>query len=119
MGDISKHFNRSEFGCKCSYPDCEDIAVDVALVTVLEDVREHFGKPVTINSSYRCEPHNRDEGGAKHSQHRLGIAADIVVKNIHPHKVYEYLNSKHPDQYGMGKYNTFTHVDTRSYCARW
>ncbi len=119
MGDISRHFNRSEFGCKCSYEDCEDIAVDVELVKVLEEVREHFGRAVTINSSYRCEDHNKYVGGAPKSKHRLGIAADIVVRNIHPHKVYEFLNSKYPEQYGMGKYNTFTHIDVRSYCARW
>ncbi len=119
MGDISKSFNRSEFGCKCSYDDCVDIAVDSELVDVVQDVRDHFNKPVTINSSYRCGKHNKDVGGAPKSQHRLGIAADIVVKGIHPHKVYEYLNNKYPEQYGMGKYNTFTHVDTRSWCARW
>lgn len=119
MGDISRHFNRSEFGCQCSYEDCEDIAVDVELIKVLEDVREHFGKPVIINSSYRCERHNEDVGGAPRSKHRLGIAADIVVKTIHPHKVYTYLDNKYPDRYGMGKYNTFTHVDVRGSCARW
>ena len=120
MGDISKNFNRKEFGCKCNYPECVDIAVDLELVEVLEDVREHFGgKPVKINCSYRCVIHNRDVGGAANSQHLLGTAADIVIKGVHPHKVYEYFNTKYPNKYGVGKYNTFTHIDVRKRKARW
>lgn len=119
MGNLSANFDREEFGCKCKYPDCEDIAVDKELIYVLEDVRLHFGKAVTINSSYRCQPHNEDVGGSPKSKHRLGIAADIVVKGVHPHKVYTYLDNKYNNKYGLGKYNTFTHIDVRGYKSRW
>ena len=118
MGDISKDFDRKDFGCKCDYEDCVDIAVDAELLKVLQDVRDHFNAPLNINCSYRCEKHNADVGGATKSQHLLGTAADIWVKGIHPHKVYAYLDEKYPDKYGLGKYSTFTHIDVRSWMAR-
>lgn len=52
MGDISKHFSRREFLCKCGFA-----TVDVELVAVLEDVREHFDSGVTINSGVRAQNH--------------------------------------------------------------
>ena len=117
MGNISKHFNRSEFACKCG--ECRPIAVDVELVKVLEDVRVMFGKPVNITSSYRCTKHNAAVGGARTSMHLTGKAADIQVKDTAPKDVQAYLLNKYPNQYGIGKYNTFTHIDVRDIKARW
>lgn len=113
---VSEHFNRSEFACKCG---CGFAVADIELVAVLEDVRTHFDSPVIINSACRCEKHNKSVGGASGSKHKLGIAADIVVKDIHPTKVYEYLDSKYPSDHGVGKYSSFTHVDVRGDKARW
>ncbi|EBH6582603.1 DUF882 domain-containing protein [Salmonella enterica] len=114
---ISKHFSRREFECKCG--TCGYNAVDVELLKVLEDVREHFGKPVIINSANRCPTHNKRVGGASNSTHLKGLASDIVVKGVNPSAVYAYLDSKYPNSYGIGKYNTFTHIDVRGYRARW
>ncbi len=116
MGDISKHFNRSEFACKCG---CGFSTVDVKLLEILETVRTYFGKPVTINSACRCEEHNAKVGGAKGSKHKLGIAADIVVKDTSPDEVYSFLQGYLEGTGGLGKYNTFTHVDSRTTPARW
>ncbi|BEB16509.1 hypothetical protein VEE45_23520 [Escherichia coli] len=45
---LSKHFSRKEFKCKCG--KCDYDTIDAELLVILEDVREHFGKPVIINS---------------------------------------------------------------------
>jgi uncharacterized protein YcbK (DUF882 family) len=116
MGDISKHFNRSEFACK---DKCGFDTVDVELITVLEDLREHFDSPVRINSASRCKKHNDSIGGAKKSQHLLCRAADVTVDKISPIAVWEYLNYKYMGYYGVGRYQSFTHIDTRSNSARW
>jgi uncharacterized protein YcbK (DUF882 family) len=113
---LSHYFARSEFQCRCG---CGFNTVDAALITVLSDVREHFGKPVTINSACRCDTYNAKIGGAKNSQHRLGRAADIVVAGVEPVRVADYLNTKYPSALGLGRYRTFTHVDTRCGLARW
>jgi|8_EtaG_2_1085327.scaffolds.fasta_scaffold126610_3 uncharacterized protein YcbK (DUF882 family) len=119
MGDISKNFNRSEFACKGEHCNCTPIAVDAELVNVLQKLRDHTEQPITITSAYRCENHNAAVGGVPSSKHRLGIAADIQVKNFTPHDIAMYLRNEYPDKYGIGEYSTFVHIDTRSGCARW
>ncbi len=111
MSRLSKYFNRSEFSCKCG---CGFSTVDVELLRVLELARDYFKKPVKINSACRCENHNIKVGGALHSKHMLGIAADIVVKDIKPQLVYDLLDRHEPNKYGVGNYKTFTHIDVRS-----
>lgn len=114
---LSEHFSENEFKCKCG--NCELIKPPVELLNVLEDIREHFGKPVTIMSGYRCPVHNAEVGGAKNSRHKKGDASDIKVKDISPNSVQEYVLNKYPDQYGIGRYPYFTHIDVRDYKARW
>ena len=76
MGDLSEHFSREEMACKCG---CGLDTVDAELLSLLEKIRAHFDRPITINSGCRCEAHNRAVGGSKNSQHLIGRAADIVV----------------------------------------
>lgn len=46
---------------------------------VLEPVRERLGKPIMVNSGYRCLVHNKAVGGVANSQHMKGEAADIRI----------------------------------------
>lgn len=116
MGNISKHFSRSEFACK---DNCGFDTVDAELITILEDLREKFDRPVRINSSCRCAKDNARVGGAKNSQHLTGRAADITVDDTSPMGVYSYLTMNYPERFGIGRYNSFTHIDSRSNKARW
>jgi len=106
---ISKHFRREEFACKCG---CGFNTVDTELLEILERIREEFGKPVIITSACRCEAHNERVGGSSASQHKLGRAADIIVKGVDPEDVAAWLNMVSDG--GVGTYSTFTHVDSRS-----
>lgn len=116
MGDLSLHFNRREFACKCK---CDFDTVDTELLTILEDIRTYFNRAVTINSCCRCAKHNESVGGGKKSQHLLGRAADITVDGFTPSSVQDYVLNRWPNSYGIGKYNSFTHVDSRTTKARW
>ena len=49
---------------------------------VLQPVREHFGKSVTINSAYRSPESNAAVGGSKTSDHCKGMAADIEIAGV-------------------------------------
>lgn len=52
----------------------------VALCTmVLDPIREHAGRPVVVNSGFRCPALNSRIGGSPTSQHMRGEAADIHV----------------------------------------
>jgi hypothetical protein len=49
---------------------------------VLQPVREHFGKSVTVNSGYRSPESNAAVGGSKTSDHCKGMAADIEIAGV-------------------------------------
>ena len=49
---------------------------------VLQPIREHFGKSVTVNSGFRSPESNAAVGGSKTSDHCLGRAADIEIDGI-------------------------------------
>ena len=49
---------------------------------VLQPVREHFGKSVTVNSGYRSPESNAAVGGSKTSDHCKGQAADIEIAGV-------------------------------------
>lgn len=119
---LSKHFSRYEFLCKGNIKGickCGGATVDVELLEVLEDLREHFKKIVKIYSGYRCPRYNNYVGGVKHSRHMQGIASDVHILGVSPKIVYKYLDKKYPEKYGIGLYKTFTHIDVRSCRARW
>ena len=44
---------------------------------VLDPLRELYGKPIIVNSGYRCPKLNKAVGGARNSQHLIGQASDI------------------------------------------
>lgn len=117
---VSKSFKRKEFACKdgCGL-GLGDGDINPELIEVIQDVRDHFGEPVVISSGLRCEAHNKRVGGAPKSQHLLGTAADLRIAKVKPGDVYDYLDKKYPNKYGVGRYNTFTHIDVRSNRARW
>lgn len=49
---------------------------------ILQPVRDHFGKPVVINSGYRCPSLNTAVKGAKNSQHLTGEACDFEIMGL-------------------------------------
>lgn len=49
---------------------------------VLQPVRDHFGKSVTVNSGYRSPESNAAVGGSKTSDHCKGQAADIEIDGV-------------------------------------
>jgi len=88
-----KHFSEKEFWCRCNQCQKGDAEMGIppggmmggvpenvkALVeNVLDPLREKYGKPIKVNSGYRCPKHNLAVGGATQSQHMKGEAADIA-----------------------------------------
>ena len=49
---------------------------------ILDPLREKFGKPITVNSGYRCPALNMAVGGSKTSHHMIGLAADITGGSV-------------------------------------
>jgi len=115
MGDISEHFNRQEFECSCG---CGFNTVDADLLKTLQAFRIKINKAITITSGCRCKAYNDHIGGGVKSQHLYGRAADIVVWGMPAIEVFEHFDFE--NKFGLGSYENFTHIDTRSGpAARW
>jgi hypothetical protein len=64
-------------------PDAETIDnLKTLCDKVLQPVREHFGKSVTVNSAYRSPESNAAVNGSKSSDHCKGMAADIEIAGV-------------------------------------
>lgn len=87
------------------------------LVELLQRIRDHFDRKITVTSGCRCERYNKEVGGSPKSQHLYGRAADIVVEDVPANIVQELLDGW--DVPGLGYYDDFTHLDSRTGGARW
>ncbi len=106
---ITKSFASTEFDCKCKLDTCTKTLIHIEHVNKLQLLRDMWG-PITITSGFRCKEHNKAIGGEHKSQHMLGTATDIVVPSMAPDAVQNALQSW---KGGMGRYKTFTHLDSR------
>ena len=120
---LSKNFNSYEFRCGIGRPcSCTTILIDDKLVEYLQQIRDHFGKPVNITSAYRCPSYNQSVGGATGSYHSQGRAADFTVDGIAPREVAKYAESigvKGIGLYESSKDGYFVHIDTREVKYFW
>lgn len=86
MGTVSKNFSYSEFEAtdqkglelknKITSFEVRD-SVKALVDTVIQPLRDAWGKPLAINSGYRCAEVNAAVGGVPTSQHTKGEAADV------------------------------------------
>ena len=60
---------------------------------VLQPIRDKWGKPLIINSGYRCKELNKAIGGVSTSQHQRGQAADIEAGTNDDNKELFYMIS--------------------------
>lgn len=85
----------SEFRCKCNEESCRSVLVNPKLLRAYEKFRKAIGKPLRINSGFRCFIHNKRIGGAALSHHTAGDAIDIDYHNFknlfEPHEVTKML----------------------------
>jgi len=79
------HTDHREFD---NTPNESETANLARLATFLEEVKTVLGgKPIMINSAFRCKQVNDAVGSKDSSQHRIGCAADIRVPGMTPDEV--------------------------------
>ena len=124
---LSPSFTVREFSCR---DGSATILIDEGLVVLLQCIREHFGKAVTITSGYRTAAYNATlPGASKNSQHIQGRAADFWVEGVPVATVAAYAEKLLPGRGGIGRYpkdaahptrkTGWVHVDTRPNKSRW
>lgn len=90
MWQITKNFTLSEFiesdtadRLGIDNTPSEQAVENITLLCtkLLQPLRSLYGKPMYINSGYRCKELNEAVGGVESSQHRQGFAADVRCEN--------------------------------------
>jgi hypothetical protein len=93
---LSEHFSLAELTASetadrlniDNTPNPSEMANLVRLAVFLEEVKTVLGgKPIMINSAFRCKEVNDAVGSKDTSQHRIGCAADIRVPSMTPDEV--------------------------------
>ena len=105
---LAPNFSPQELASK---GDGSIVMVKNALVS-LQRMRDIYKKPLKVNSAYRDPAHNKKIGGERNSQHLLGIAFDLHITDKKMGRELEAI-AKEVGAGGIGRYNTFIHVDFR------
>lgn len=86
--------------------------IDLNVLIDLQIIRNEFGSPIGISSSFRSEAYNRSQNGATSSEHKKGRALDIYSIKGYTAKLKAVVR-KVKKTGGRGlNYNTFVHIDT-------
>lgn len=83
---------------------------------VLDPLREWYGKPITVNSGFRCPTLNKAVKGSATSQHMTGQAADIDTGDRQQNKLlFEYIRKSLPFDQLIDESNfAWVHVSFRT-----
>ena len=73
-------------GIDNSPTECAYHLLHVLVDQLLDPIREAWGEPIVVSSGYRCPELNALVGGAQHSHHLLGCAADLIAGNRDDHR---------------------------------
>lgn len=114
---FNKYFTSREFSCQCSNLDCVDQKISKELISKLMELREALCEPLVITSGFRCKAHQeaiaKSEVStvvAKHSQHELGLAADLKPTRTPTSQVAQVAARFFK---AIGTASVFIHVDLR------
>lgn len=86
-------------------------ALTLLCIKTLEPLRAALGKPIRVNSGYRCRALNKRVGGARTSQHQKGEAADIEVKGMTAQQLFDFiLKSGVPFDQVIQEFDSWVHI---------
>jgi len=128
VGDLSQHFSRHEFLCRCG---CRRGLPHPDLLRLLELRRTDLGLPINISSGGRCDAHNAAVGGSVLSAHRIHQehhqAADYRHGDLEGLEEARWWEEHTDHSGGLGVYynvgpgglvTVFIHIDTGAYWRR-
>jgi uncharacterized protein YcbK (DUF882 family) len=118
------NFKVREFRCTCGR--CDEIQVDIRVVSALQKIRDHFNSPLIINSAYRCPARNKAVKGAAKSrhmgannEHKDTVAVDFIVRGVTANEVAIFASTLNIPCIIEYVPNRWVHIDYRSKTPRW
>lgn len=117
MTQLSPHFSLEEL-THTDHREFDNIPNDSEknnlkrLAEFLEQVKEVLGgKPIMVNSAFRCKQVNDAVGSKDTSQHRIGCAADIRVPGMTPDEVVKaVIAAQLPYDQIIREFDRWTHI---------
>jgi uncharacterized protein YcbK (DUF882 family) len=107
---LTTDFRASEFACR----HCGRHGIRQWFVEHLQALRDHHGRPMIINSGYRCELHPVESRKSKPGRHYEGIAADVRISGVSLLAVWRSLaNFSQFTGIGVNRHAGFIHLDCR------
>ena len=115
MGNLSAHFDKSEFRCQCG---CGGETPSKLLIEMLERLYKRMdAKAIIISSGYRCPSYSAKVGGFRNDAHTCNIAADLCVKKQDGSFYSSFDVAEAAEREGFGGIGiidgTYIHLDTR------
>jgi zinc D-Ala-D-Ala carboxypeptidase len=80
------NFTSGEFECR----HCGAMEMKHVFLTKLQELREAYGKPMTISSGYRCPKHPVEVSKRSPGVHTFGLAADVAVNGQDAHALLKH-----------------------------
>ena len=77
MSELTRSATAKRYGINNDPPGAAKESLQALVDTILDPLRAAWGKPIVVNSGYRCPRLNNIVGGARNSQHTSGEAVDI------------------------------------------
>lgn len=112
LAELCRSEKADQYGInnKCNKQQAEQIKQ--LIENVLDPLRELYGKPIKVNSGFRCAELNKLVGGKPTSQHLRGEAADITAGSREENKkLFQLIKEKLPfDQLIDEKNYAWVHV---------
>ena len=129
MENISKHITFKEatqsntairFGIKNNPNSIELESMKLVANELFEPLREWYGKPIKINSFFRCEELNKKVGGSKTSGHVLGNSIDIDAGSVEENKkLFNYIKDNLIFDQLINEYNfSWVHISYKKNANR-
>ena len=123
MEQITKNFTLEEFtrsetaermGIKNVPGNRERLAIVNLCAKLLQPLRDIYGKPIRINSGYRCPELNKAVGGVSNSMHQNGEASDLSIDGK-ARELLELIEENHLpfDQAILYRKQNFLHVSLK------
>lgn len=110
LEEVAKSPTATRHGIDNTPPDFVVENARMLAFHVLEPLRLLIGDAVRVQSWYRSNELNLLVNGKENSQHKIGMAADIVIDNFTPAEVCQIIADHFPFDQLINEFDEWTHV---------